>query len=1245
MLRNSIQLKIESMTKKQHQEEKEVITNKPKKLDSALLNKMSKFGTTSTNTVVKRNLAKEKEHQEFEKIEKLSTFEKILKLQNILKEISSMKIRFETNKDQILENINKNTFNYYKSKIKMKEIYDYCQSNNLENNIIYELIPEPVSYFKEKGSDLYKDIYNFLFLIRNNNKMMIKLIDKCEKEDYENLSDYLVNFCYEDTINSSFIQEELMLLIYLVLEKNIINLPNQITNNENRISYNLFRNEENLVYHILRSLSRKADVRNFLCSILLDSLNNLQGIRNYLSLNSFFSKEKSEKNVEDNNVDNILNKSFDNPNPERFSKIDVVPRHYSISNEKELNKLRLSSVNSEEVLTKVQTTKNFTNIEENKNKKEDEKKIEKEEKEEVKPVKDNNSNDEENKDIFTLPENINEEDLGKIEIDSFFENNNVTLNYLQNKIKNIKKISKNNSINLAMKDYLDLLIKDINEEKEEIYSNKKMINHLKLMILNSQKEENQDKSKEKFQNTIDGIKNNYKIITNFIDEIIHQIKENITTVPVIIKCLSNVIEQLLNKKYIERKSNKLITIYQKYNFKSNIFFGNFILCSLKNLNYNGIFTSDVISNIAIKNLEIIVKIFDKMLSGKLFTNCTEIIYNKYIIETIPKFFEIIDNIEKNFKLPDVLQGLVNTCTDINNTKRLKDFEYDYFFEKNEVIRYQSLCFNFDNLLILMKLAKKTIENLSDLSEEEKQIIGKIYCYEKFLSDLNEKTKNNENKLTFIFLSKVFFKSQTEKRINAILRDNFTIMNQSPNENNLSFIKKCLIEVLEYANSINKYNFMFYIQNLKRNIQNQEINNLIFRKNRLAKYERIVNGKNINFEINESDLTEKKLNFEKVLFRNILDFLKLEIDADYNDMKTQRVVFCALYVQTNLNLVPNEYKENNYSKLIMELIKEALEKLNYLNSSILNNLYNKIKEGNKLNLIITSNYLQAKSLEKFKCIEYLYEKSLLPFDFKIEKDENDIIKKVEYIDSEQNNANVDNNKQSKEQLFPNFRNYEGKIDDIVKLEEDCLMAEALKEYFQKLRKIIRSKKIIKRFSKEETESIIVELENHILYKLYDKLYPLKPSKLDEKFYKKCCRLKFITPQNIITDKNIYNEQLWKFSMDYLNEINNKYTPQDKLKVVLKAFGILQNSITFSSGKKELGVDDTIKPLIYVLIKAQPKNIFTNYNYCQLFLNDNLCKTQYGILLTQLYMIMNIIKDMKYTDLIDVSEEKFGKDDDE
>ena len=1222
MLRSSIQSKIDSIINPKRQE---VAVSKPKKLDSSILSKIEKKGTIS-NSILKRNLMKEKEQQEFEKIEKLSTFDKILKLQHLLKEITSMKMRFETNKDQILDNINKNTFKYYESKINMKEIYDYCQSNNLEEYIKYNLISEPSQYLENIGKDLYKDIYNFLFLIRNNNKLMIKLIDKCDKEDYENLSDYLINFCYEDTINSSFIQEELMLLIYLILEKNLINLPNQITN-ENNISSDLFRNKENLIYHILRSLSRKADVRNFLCSILLDSINNLQVIRNKLAFDVNISNRTSEKNV-DESSSNPLNNSFDCNIFDKFAKINVVHRHYTIKNQNFLNKLRLSFNKKDEEINRVQTNKDLSNCINNDEKGKDKKDENTEQ----------TNKDEDNKDIFSIPENITEEELKKINIDSFFESNSVTLNYLQTISKQVKTISKNNAINLAMKDYIDMLIKDINDGKEEIYSNKKMINYLKLMIINEQKEENKAEGKETIQDKINNIKNNYNIIIKIIDDIILKIKENITKVPVIIKFLSNVVEQLLNKKFIERKSNKLITNYQKYIFKSNIFFGNFILCSLDNLDYNAIFVSDIISNTSVENLGIIIEILDKMLSGKLFTNSTKMIYNKYIIETLPKFFEIIDNIEKNFKLPDVVQRLVNTSTDIKNTKRLQDFEYDFFFEKNEEIQYQSLCFSFDNLLVLMKLAKRNIEYLKNFNEEDKQIIEKIYGYESFLEDLNKKNKINENKIDFIYLVKVNFNSKTEKKINSILRDEFTVINQTQNVDNVAFLKKCLIEVLEYANAINKCNFIFFIQNLKRNIRNYDLTNLIFRKKRFLKYEKMINGKDSHFDINEEKLMEKKLDFGNVLFQNILDFLKVEIGTNYDDSKTQRIVFCAFYVQTNIKYIPDEYKENNYSKLIMELIKEAMEKLNYLNSSILNQLYNKIKEGNKLNLIITSNYLQTKNLEKFKCIEFLYYKSLLPFEFKIEKDEKNIIKKVEYINNEDNN---NNNNKSKNQLFPNFRKYEDTIDDIVKLEEDCLMADALKDYFQKLKKVIKGEKIIKRFEKEEVDSIIIELENHILYKLYDKLYPIKTTKLDQQFYKKCCRLQFIKPENIITDKNIYNEQLWKFSMDYLNEIDNKFTPQDKLKVVFKAFGILQNSITFSSGKKELGVDDTIKPLIFVLIKAQPKSIFTNYSYCQLFLNDSLCKTQYGILLTQLYMIMNIIKDMKYSDLIGVTEEQFGK----
>ena len=1246
MLRSSIQSKIESITKRHHQE---VIVNIPKKLDSSIINKIEKKGTIN-NPILTRNLMKEKEQQELERIEKMSTFDKVAKLQNILKEISSMKIRFEANKDRILEKIKDNTFKFYENKINIKEILDYCQSDNLEEFIKYSLIYEPIEYFKEKGKDIYKDIYNFIFLIRNNNKLMLKLIDKCDKEDYENLSDFLVNFCYEDTISSSFIQEELMLLIYLILEKNILKLPKEILNNDNNISFDLFRNDENLIYHLLRALSRKADVRNFLSSILLDSINNLQENRKNLSLDINYNMSKSV--CDENDDDNPLNNSLDENILEKFEKINIEQRHYSIKNKNIENKLRLSSIKNENEINTNKTKDNLENHHSKKESKVNNIEIKNENIEQVNQVQDH-------KELFLIPESINKDELNKINIDSFFENNNIDLTFLQKKLNNIKNISKNSNINSAMKEYLEILIKDIKEGKEEIYSNKKMVNFLKLMKINEQKEENNKDSHENIDEKINNIKNNFNIITKIIDEIIYKLKENIAKIPVIIKCLSNIIEQLLNKKYIERKPKKLIGLYQKYIFKSNIFFGNFFICSLSNLDYNGIVVSDIISNITIENLSIITKILDKMFSNKLFTNCYEIIYNKYIIETLPKLFEIIDSIEKNFKLPDVIQRLVNTCTDISNTKRLNDYEYDYFFEKNEEIRCQSLCFNFDILIIFIKLVKKNIDKLNNFNnEEEKDIINKIISYEYFLEDLNQKNKINEKRCDFFCLTKINFSNRTEKKINYILRDNFVQINQIQNIDKVSFLKKCLIEVLEFTSVISKFNFKIFIQNLKRTINNQNIANIIFRKKRLLEYENIINKKNIHLDLNDENFKEKNLNFRSTLFENILEFLKLEIENNFNDLKAQRIIFCAFYAQTNLKHIPNEYKENNYNKLLNELIKETMEKLNYLNSNILHQLYNKVKEGNKLNLIITSNYFQIKSLEKFKCVEYLYYKSLLPFEFKIEKDDNNIIKKIEFIKEEENEQKDENledikdlelwlkevqkEKKKLKESFPNFRKYEDSIDDIVKLEEDCGIAEALKNYFKKLKKVIKNEKIIKRFSKEEIESIQIELENHILYKLYDKLYPLKTTKLDDKFYKKCCRLSFIKPENIITDKNIYNERLWKLSKDYLNEINNKYTPRDKLKIVLKSFGILQNSITFCSGKKELGVDDTIKPLIYVLIKSQPKSIFTNFNYCQLFLNDSLSKTQYGILMTQLYMIMNIIKEMKFNELIGVTEEQFGKD---
>ena len=277
------------------------------------------------------------------------------------------------------------------------------------------------------------------------------------------------------------------------------------------------------------------------------------------------------------------------------------------------------------------------------------------------------------------------------------------------------------------------------------------------------------------------------------------------------------------------------------------------------------------------------------------------------------------------------------------------------------------------------------------------------------------------------------------------------------------------------------------------------------------------------------------------------------------------------------------------------------------------------------------------MEKLKCIEYLYSKLEMPSKFHINYSIKGDIKNINY---EEESENLSLNKLEK--TFPDFHKYEEK-EDILILEEKVEMDKALTKYFQNLKKLVKKENIIKRYNAQEIENICYDFVDFIMGKLYHKLFPSKKSKMDIKFHKKCCRLQFIKPENLIKDKNVINESLCKESLKYINDIDKKIMPGDKLKCIGKAFGILQNSIKFSSGEKELGIDDTLKPLIYVVIKAKPENIFSNYNYCRLYLDKDMNKIQLGAFLTQIGMIIKIINDMTYKDLINITEEQFGKDD--
>ena len=1131
-------------------------------------------------------------------ISTLSTYDKIYVLQSLLKEMKSIKERLEENIDEMLKKISENCFFYYKSKIEIKEIFDYCQTNNPEINLNYNLCENS----EEKLSNNYKILYDTFFLIRENYDIMLMIIKNCNPDSFEILADFLVNFFYENTVNSIFNAEELMIMIYLLIEDLIINrMPKSFFLILTKNNFDGEPDNSSFLNYIFKYITRKVDVRNFTCMILSSNILKLEEYK--ISLNICVQDINEELNLK--KKDSIIKKNTD--------------EHLIHSND--LN------INQESPIIK-----NIKSL--------------------SPPMHDMDEEEYQNK--FYQNDNDDNTDNNKrinikyffIDINQFFYETDVTLEFLNKKLADYENNSMyNTSINNAMKNYFDSQINLINNENCQIFSNYIKILELENISLYNKKE-NLDKK-------MNLIIENYTKITKFIDDIFEIIKSNLVSLPYILKSISFIIEILMTKKY----NNKDID-YIKLMFLSNYFIGSVILPLIENPDFNGLIVTSVISRITRENLKLIHKIIKTMLSGKLFSNKTDFeftIFNKYIIDTLPKIFNIMImiNLQKNFKLPNIIKKLILSSDDMNKTGRI--IEYDYFKENQENIRQQSICFSLKNLEIIIN----SICSCSEIFINKKYNKYKKQ-FEKFikLSALCH-DNNNIKKAKFFLIEKITYSDNFKKFINNIMKDNiFAIMPNIQNDE-LSIFKNCFAELLSYVNILHKKNFDYSIQQKEEsNIPLEKklkkiYNNILFEDSEtenddylLKNSEEKIYLKDFYEDYNRNNFKKnglKEADFKDIIFPQIIDSLKSELNNNIDSEKAKRLVFCSSYLQTHISYLPDKYKENNYSLLYMEIIEKAVEIIKKFNLSNLHNFYSKIKGGEKLNLIMTNYLIQIKKIELWVCIQYLFEKINIPCKLVQIKDITGIVNKIQYSTINQKYSYI-NSIQSFINNFPNIRKYSKEIDDIIQLEEKIELDTTLNTYFKDIRNLIKKEKIILRFNKEEQDDVVYELENYILFNLYDKLYPKKSSKIDEKIYKKCCRLNFIKPENIIKDKNMINENLWKSCMILINEMDQKLTPADKVKTFSKAFFIIQNSITFCSGKNELGVDDTINPLVYVIIKSKPKNLSTNYKYCQLFLNKNLAIKDYGMMLSQIEMVVNIILDMKYTDLMGISEEQFGKDED-
>ena len=1192
----------------------------------------------------------------------ICTFDKVIMLQKLLKELSSNKTRFKKNINNFRDKINRKCYEYFKDKIYIKEILDYCSSNQLEEHTMYNL-NENIQQYLDK--DLYKIIYDFYFLLRNENYVMMEIIKLSNNDsNNKNLSDFIVNFLYENLINSSFIQDELLLIIYLLLDDLFFeSFPDNINieKTNNNLLYQSLINPNSLLFHIFQSLTKKTDIRNYLSSILNKIILKLENYRNPLSPNlSIVNKflEKREKNLLHSFIQFAGEENQETINKKKRSDLSNKQNGFDTKGNsylKRANKIALGNsilVNEQNNAEKIVTLNEKINP--NPNSSNDYKKEDSGNVNENKDMLNNKTSEEFD---FNLNMESSDSNLSKknVEIDPFFETNSVTLKSLNDKLLELKNkpISKTNSV---MKEYVAYLIKRIEYEKIkmcnidnnidemdidiDLYQKKDIEIFSTSMIIEELKLRGKIANEESFKQLMKKIIKNYKIITQIILNIIGKIKEHLVSSPYIIKYISKLLSILLLRKYTRVHNNQLTNL-SIYIFKLNFFLGSIILPIIKNPEFNGIITSEIISQLTKDNLKIISDIFNKIISVDLFNKNDDpfmTIFNQFIIDIMPQFFIMMENIDKNFIIPFWIKKVM---TDKNNTGNIN---YDYFKQnKYENIQYQSICFSWKDFMSILTLIIKNENNfMKNLKTVEHKNIFQNLIKNKdifsFLFKSDEKNKIDE----YFLLTKINYRDELWKKIKSILKDEFSskINDEKIDKDVVIFFKKCLLEILGYTKIIEKDDFFSITLNNNQTIY--DINFLYQNRNK---------NKNNNGNVLKS--SEKDLDFIKKIFPKIIENIKFEIGYNFENNNFQYLLFCCNYLNLNLNSLPNKYSRNNFNLLFNELIRETEFNIEYLKIDVLIQYYTKIKEIEKNNFVMSKYFSQIQSLEKLKCIEYFYNKIKLSNELNITKDSNGIITKIEYkpknneINLKETNIFEYLKNQDKPisyfiDDFPDFQKYQDENDNILDFEEKAEAPKAIYDYFSSLQKLIYKEKIITKYDKDEIQRIIYDMQNYIFTLLYDKLFPSEPTKNDLFFYKKCSRLSFIKPENVIGNKNLINENLIKNAIENVNDIDDELTPVDKIKKLGKVVEIMQNLVAFSSGKSGLGVDDITEPLIYIMIKSKPKNICSNYQYCELYLNPNLALAQYGFILSQIGVVIERIKNLKHSDLINVSKEKFGKD---
>ena len=1143
----------------------------------------------------------EKKNEEDILVEK--TIDKWLNLQKTIKEEITLEDviikQQETDKEHLKSffvqyyNIKSNTRKNYTDIKKLK--LDEKQTNEMEYKI-----KDDLGTFHNAS----EAIKNLFFTLRNNYDYLTRLLSLITPEDFKknldnitSLVDLLNNTFYENILIPNPEQQELLILIYKLLEEQIIPMGGVCPQN--------FLKDDTFVGVFLSSFSKKQEIIGYF-SMLLNSL--------ILSID-----DKEQKECYDTSINNIM-KSKDSTLKDKKKSGTITDNE----NKEIKSDITIETLFDEIPKIKIKFKNSF------------ELEAEKEKEDEMKFILDNDNSDElENSKVYVnktgkttmLNDNLNIEDK-----DNKY-NNEYKTELNQNEL--MERIMKENNPELKLV-YIKLLEKTNYNPNKYTYEGL-----LKILRVEKEKEKNKNKLVIKYY------KDNFLFIRDTIEKLLQLIIDKIITLPYPLRCICKIIKILITKKF---------PYLSKYEVNSYI--GKFILdkCIFPILRLeNKIFLDPRLYSKETKNcLDVIISVLSKANNSLLFDTYSDpekTIFNPFILEIIPILNKIYEKII-DVKLPKIIDNLLNkTLKTLDETPKKKFFNFrnmkpkiegketspgtkkisdnnsnsqsqlfSYFKENPyEILHLQSVCFTVDDLIFIVELIgrdKNNIELFKDLPKYAffTKTYTRIKNEIKILNELSKKDAETQQKIFYVIFKdekNTILEHLAEQKKKSNLKFE---SNEQDSELICKRVKFCIKTILKGLNLLNIKDFAY---------------------------------------LNFAQSSDKFFSALKYTLEESGEYSELS-----NDIPLK---WYSQYIYNYKKELDDEYQNDDFSKLYSEISNEEINILNELKklSNIVITRYGmNLRCAEKILQRSTYELRRIEEAKKYNQLEKFINTKKIEVCI-IQAEENirslDTEKIFPVMINETKQCSINNPSDKTHCHLNNINDFINlfadnsrlKLKEMVKMDikkgqRKYKLSEIISKYMDIVMKKMKENKYIfgefneekdpkkKEERDEEIKGFYKKIENHIIRKIYKYTFPNAPISQDSEIYRITQSLEWIKPENLDI-KKLYVNQL-KFAEKYLNQMDRARSVFDKLDCLQNAYVIMNNTVKFISGKNENAGQDELTPLFqYILIKSQPKKLCTNINYIKCFLSETDLMGQNGFYLSQMESTKAFLLNIKAKDL--------------